>query len=79
MKRSSHPDRQCCSPAPVIVWARRRLARRCKNGQIDTAEGLAVNSTTVMEALRAGPVLLSSLSQPHDAEPTCVTATLKSP
>jgi hypothetical protein len=79
MSGNIKPHRQCRSPTPVVVRARRRLARRCKNGQIDAADGLAVRRNIALESLGARPVLRMSLSQPHDTQPICTAATLKSP
>jgi hypothetical protein len=53
--------------------------RGSENSQIDAADSLPVRSRTAIERLGARSVPQASLSQPHDAEPTCATATLKSP
>jgi hypothetical protein len=79
MSRSIRPHRQCRSSLPVIVRPRRCLVECCETGQIDAANELAVSRNIALERLGATPVLRTSLSQPHDTEPICTAAMLKSP
>jgi hypothetical protein len=79
MSPSILPHRQCHSSLPVIVRPRRRLVGRRETGPINAANKLTVPSHIALESLGATPVLLTSLSQPHDTEPICTAAMLKSP